>query len=111
MSMHQLAAITAVLELCRSAEGACLCSGGQMFPAMLAVSFRYPALNQLLVRKKLLLKDVDQQKCGCDCESHNEVVPNRNELERLQEVDNLLQQYLWNNVVDCFDYFAEDWDE
>ena len=81
MNMHRLAAITARLELRKSAEGACLRSGRQMFPTLLAFSFRYPALNQLLARKELLLKDIDQEECGRDRESNNEVVPNRNELE------------------------------
>jgi hypothetical protein len=79
--MHQLAAITARFELRKSAEGACLRSSRQMFPALLALSFRDPALNQLLARKELLLKDIDQKKCGRDRESNNEVVPDRNELE------------------------------
>ena len=47
--MRQLVAITAGVELRISAEGACLRPGGQMFPAMLALSFRYLALNQLLI--------------------------------------------------------------
>ena len=87
LNMHLLAAMMAWFELGQSAEWTGPGPDRKPFAALLALTFRNSALNQLFTGEKFLLKEVNQEQCGHYREQHNEVMPDRHKFKRLKEID------------------------
>ena len=81
LNMPRLITVSTRFELGKPAKWAGLGSERQTLPALLTLSFCYPAFSQLLTGKELLLENIDQNQRSNNGESNNEVVPDRNELE------------------------------
>lgn len=104
-------AVPALAELVLSAERTEDISFSQAFSAVLALGVLDPFLDETLPVEDLLLEEVDGSESHSDGKEDQEVVPEYEDLEVLQELHERLQEPFRDDVENSFAYLPEDRDE